>query len=273
MAACKQKPENASSANAFNVTDAPPIVRLDVNKIKAGQAEYRNQEIKDSITAKKMLYKILGFAKAKIDKPSFSKIIRVDGDDVYTFAQMGNIFSTNKKHLFVRRVVKPTAVYINVFLIDNKNFRNVLSFKEWPMVYIGDTIKDVNGDKLNDFLFNWYGSSGCCARNAYDIYVYNKDTGDFTDKINFINPTFSTSEKVVRGVEYGHPGEVPLYKFKWVGADVDTIEYIYPADTIKKKFYLVKRHKDVNNPEKRKIITTIPAEYRKIADYDWFIDY
>lgn len=273
VAACKQKPKHAFSTNSLNKTEALSMARQDTNKINAERLEYKKQEIRDSTTAKRMLDEMLILAKSNINEPAFSKTIAIDGDRVYSFAKIGNLFSKDKRHLFVRRVVQPTVVFLDVYLIEKSIFKKVLEVKDWYLVYTGDTIKDVNGDKVKDFLFNWYGSSGCCARNAYDVYIYNNATGGFMEKLNFINPVFSASEKMVRGVEYGHPGEVPLYKFKWVGADVDTIEYIYPADTIKKKFYLVKRHEDVDNPEKRRIITTIPAEYRKISGYDWFIDY
>ncbi len=103
---------------------------------------------------------MLAVAKTNIYKQAFSKTIRIDDNNIYSFAQMGNLFSRNKRHLFVRRVLKPTTVCIDVFLIDNGNFRNALSFEEWPMVYIGDAIKDVNGDKLNDVLFNCMAHRG-----------------------------------------------------------------------------------------------------------------
>jgi hypothetical protein len=66
---------------------------------------------------------------------------------------------------------------------------------------------------------------------------------------------------------------VPLYKYKWNGLNIDTIEYIYPADTLKKKFYLVHRHSEQNDSQKRKTLATVPKEYLKIDGYDWFIDY
>jgi hypothetical protein len=64
------------------------------------------------------------------------------------------------KGTYLRRVLKPTTVCIDVFLVDNGNFKNVLSFEEWPMVYIGDAIKDVNGDKLNDVLLTGMAHRG-----------------------------------------------------------------------------------------------------------------
>ncbi|RYU89537.1 hypothetical protein EWM62_14560 [Mucilaginibacter terrigena] len=131
---------------------------------------------------------------------------------------------------------------------------------------------DINGDGVNDFVVNWYPSSGCCARNNFHVYLYQKDN-TFSNYFDFINPSFFPKEKLVRGVDYGHPGEVPLYKYKWNGLNVDTVEYIYPADTLKKKFYLVQRYGDNNCPEKRKVLAAVPKEYLKITGYDWFIDY
>jgi hypothetical protein len=133
------------------------------------------------------------------------------------------------------------------------------------------SIADVNGDGHKDFLLNWYPESGCCARNIYNVYVYIPESGTFSKKYEFINPDFSPKEKVIRGVAYGHPGEVPLYKYKWNGLNVDTIEYIVPTDLSRKSFYIVHRYRDKDDPKKRKVIPVVPKEYRKIGGYEWFM--
>jgi hypothetical protein len=32
------------------------------------------------------------------------------------------------------------------------------------MTYVNDTIKDINGDSLNDSVVNWDGVTGCCLK-------------------------------------------------------------------------------------------------------------
>jgi len=139
--------------------------------------------------------------------------------------------------------------------------------------FINSGIKDLDGDGFVDYFIHWYPSSGCCRRNVYDVYRYQAETNKFAKGIQFINPTFFAKEHLVRGVTYGHAGEVPLYKYKWNGRKLDTIEYIYPADTIKEKFYRVKRFGDKNDPKKRETLNAVPKEYRKLDGYDWFMSY
>ncbi len=136
-----------------------------------------------------------------------------------------------------------------------------------------DTLQDVNGDGMNDFLVNWYGSNGSWLKNFYDVYLYQPQTGTFSEGYEFINPTFSSKEKVIRGVEYGQPGETEMYKYKWNGLQVDTLEYIYFEKNDKgKNTGKVIRNRVLNNTGARKEerLSQVPAEYRRIYGYEWF---
>jgi hypothetical protein len=132
--------------------------------------------------------------------------------------------------------------------------------------FLDSGIKDLNGDGFDDYFIHWYPSSGCCRRDVYDIYLYQTESRKFTDGLQFINPTFSPKEHLVRGVDYGHPGDVGLYKYKWNGFKVDTIEFIFP-DTTGKKYYLSKTREFGRSG---KLLTAVPKEYEKIESYDWF---
>ncbi len=77
----------------------------------------------------------------------------------------------------------------------------------------------------------------------------------------------------MRGVTYDHPGQAALYKYKWKRLHLDTIEYVYAADTVKNLFSIARSRSEQDYPQKRKTITSVPLEYRHIRDYDWFIDY
>lgn len=243
------------------------------DSIKRMQLEYRKQDLQDSLIAESMLEPMLKLASKNLHKRYFEKKIPKADTDAYSFIRLGNLFSKKQRHLLIRRVVSPMIVYIDIYFIKNNQLKHIFSYNDWYMAYVNDTLKDINGDKYNDFLFHYYPVSGCCRRDVYYVYLYNNKTGKFSEQYKFINPTFSPSEKIIRGVEYGHPGEVPLYKFKWKGTKLDTIEFIYPADTLKKKFYIVKNWRDLENPPKRKLITSVPKEYLKVKSYDWFINY
>ena len=135
------------------------------------------------------------------------------------------------------------------------------------MTYVSDTLQDVNGDGLNDLLVNWYGSNGCCLKNFYAVYLYQPQNGTFSNGYEFINPTFSAKEQVVRGVAYGHPGEAGMYKYKWNGLQVDTLEHIYFEKDEKGK----KTGKVIRKTNKEERLDQVPAEYKHIYGYDWFL--
>jgi hypothetical protein len=41
-----------------------------------------------------------------------------------------------------------------------------------------------------------------------------------------MNPTFSPKEKIIRGICYGQAGDTEMYKYKWRGRHIDTLEFI-----------------------------------------------
>lgn len=186
--------------------------------------------------------------------------------------RLGKLFSNNLRHLVLRSHVDWRMI-LYIYRVESTGKMIRVMRDDWSdLAYIKDSVTDINGDGVNDFVINWYPISGCCARNNFHVYLYQKDN-TFSNYFDFINPDFFPKEKLIRGVGYGHPGEVPLYTYKWNGVKLDTIEYIYPADTLKKKFYRVKNYQDLNNPKKRQTLSSIPKEYKTIDAYDWFIDY
>jgi hypothetical protein len=142
------------------------------------------------------------------------------------------------------------------------------------MTYVNDTIRDINGDGLNDFVVNWYGASGCCLKAFSNIYLLQHDKKAFTENFKFINPTFSPKEKIIRGVCYGHPGETEMYKYKWNGEQIDTLEYVsYEKNDKGEKTGKILISTDRPDGDKFKtlrVLNSVPKEYRKIEGYDWF---
>ncbi len=197
----------------------------------------------------------------------------------------GNIFSKHHKHLYIKIGSQYETQY-QVYLLKDNTCKQQIFYKESNNTLIGDTIIDRNGDGFKDLDIEWYAMAGCCLREAHEVYLCKPD-GTFTNNYRFINPTFNTKSKIIRGVDYGHPGQTPLYKYKWNGFNaVDTIEYIYPnpKDTINYSFIKVKSWKqfeelsDSDNNSSFFILKDLPAEYLNPQnlkeDYlDWFLWY
>ena len=180
-------------------------------------------------------------AQPEFKKDNFTKQYELQPDDssytIYIEIEIGGLFKDQYKYFLLRRHV-PWATYLDIYKIIGYNTKKLIEREQGGMTYIRDTIFDTNGDGHNDFLVHWYPSSGCCRRN---VYLNQPDKGNFTQDYEFINPTFSAKEKIIRGVGYGHPEEVELYKYKWNGLQVDTIEFIYPDANKKGQFIKTKK--------------------------------
>ena len=96
------------------------------------------------------------------------------------------------------------------------------------MNYVSDTLRDANGDGLRDYIVRSYPSAGCCRRDVHTVRLFDRTSGGFAESFQLINPTYYPTERVVRGVEYGHPGWVPLYKSRFNSfGEPKRIECIY----------------------------------------------
>ncbi|MDR6761862.1 hypothetical protein J2Y38_002071 [Flavobacterium sp. 2755] len=240
------------------------------------RAEIEKQEKIDSLKLNKILFDALKIATQEINKKKFQKKYKVRPDNEYDVEVEINIdcyFAKNNPHLIIRRL-EPNNVYIDIYSKDGNKFVKVLSHKEWAMTYMDDTIKDINGDGLKDFVVNWYGATGCCLKAFSNIYLFRKDKKTFSKDFEFINPTFSPKEKIIRGVEYGHPGHTAIYKYKWNGEAVDTLEYVYyetdKEDRKTGKIIISKKEAYSKNKKDIRILNSIPVEYKNIEGFDWF---
>lgn len=161
------------------------------------------------------------------------------------------------------------SVRILIFAKSTDRWEHILSHNQWQMKYVNDTMMEVNGDGRKDFVVSWYGTTGCCLKGFRIVYLLREDMKSFSNQFQFINPSFSPKEHVVRGVKYGHPGETSMYKYRWVGERVDTIEYVsYQIDKDLNKTGRV----ELRDAQDRviKVLPYVPKEYRKIDGYDWF---
>lgn len=230
----------------------------------------------DSITLSMALPIALAYAKEHHNEDQFTheiNVVPVDSLDVTIQLYFGTLFSKDSKHLLIRRQTLITGA-IDILLLENDSFRIVCRQEYGTINYLGDTLRDVNGDGYKDFLFHSYATSGCCRRNEYDVYLYLSATSSFTPPYNFINPTFSPGDKIIRGVLYGHSGLVPLYKYKWNGLRVDTLEFVQPDTANKGQYFITRSIKwPISSRDIKKTVKSLPPEYRHIEDIDWFLQY
>ncbi|WP_149698616.1 hypothetical protein [Chitinophaga sp. CF418] len=76
---------------------------------------------------------------------------------------------------------------------------------------------------------------------------------------------------MVRGVGYGHPGQVGLYKLKWNDTVLQNIEYIYRDPENSKQFIRTYKPTADPSPGNGEVLKAVPEEYRRISGYDWFL--
>lgn len=249
---------------------------------KEGEGQEKVEDIKereklDSIFDEEVLQEAIKIAEQYKTHNRFKKnyiiAMRDSANPVWVDITSGFYFSNEYMHLIIRRKTSH-LVYIDIFSKTDNQFHKVLSHTQWTMEYTGDTIRDINGDGFKDFVVNWYGSTGCCLKGFSNVYLQRADKKSFSSDFEFINPTFSPKEHVIRGVCYGHPGETEIYKYKWNREAVDTLEYIYyeKSDKGEKTGKLLVSNKlpYSDNHKVLKRLSYIPAEYNKIEGYDWF---
>jgi hypothetical protein len=240
---------------------------------KRKQIEEQNNV--DSIRLDKILQDALKIANQNFGKDRFVKKYEVSTDSINVSVEINldYYFTKASPHLIIRRD-DPSAIYIDIYSKTESKFEKVVSHEQWTLTYVNDTIRDINGDGLNDFVVNWYGANGCCLKAFSNVYLLRQDTKAFSENFEFINPTFSPKEKIIRGVCYGHPGETEMYKYKWNGDKVDTLEYVsFEKDNkgIKTGKVVLSTGRPYGDKFKTlKVLNSIPPEYRKIEGYDWF---
>tara|TARA_B100000508_G_scaffold119640_1_gene100369 strand:+ start:69 stop:947 length:879 start_codon:yes stop_codon:yes gene_type:complete len=265
-------------------TNADPIADINENHItehtelskeeKRKKAEEENKL--DSLRLVKVLNQTLDRVKSKSFTSSFSDSFQTFPDSIYKVDVKINfdfLFSNKQRHLTIHRY-SPGLVQIDVFSNDDGALNKILSHEQWSMEYMNDTLQDINGDGLNDLVVNCYGVSGCCLKAFSNVYLIHNNLQSFSIMHDFLNPTFSSKEGVIRGVCYGHPGETELYKLKWNGDKIDTVEYVsFERDKNGNRTGKVIISNQYPHHKNYKIIRTmnsVPKEYKSIEGFDWF---
>jgi hypothetical protein len=275
---CGQANEKKTAAATQSDTTKTFVDNKEEERLEK-RKQIEEQEKIDSLNDDKVLSEAIEIAEQYNTKNKFKKNYVVTMPDssyqIEVDVSSGFYFSNQFPHLIIRRTT-PSSIYIDILTKTDNQFHKVLSHEQWTLEYTGDTIRDINGDGLKDFVVNWYGNTGCCLKAFSNVYLQRADKKSFSNSFKFINPTFSSKEQIIRGVCYGHPGETEMYKYRWNKETVDTVEYIYYEKNDKGKKtgkLIVSNHLPYSDNYKvLKRLSYMPAEYKKIEGYDWFTD-
>lgn len=271
---------SCSSPVTNSQTKTPEKIIETSNDEELSREDKRKQIEEENRVDSLRLVRVLDYALSKIKSKSFNSSFKqsfqVFPDSLFNVdvkIDYDYHFGNNTRHLIIHRF-SPGSVQIDIFTNTNKDLEKILSHEQWALEYTGDTLVDINGDGLKDFVVNWYGSTGCCLKAHAEVYMISSELNSFSGATRFINPTFSANEQVIRGVCYGHPGETELYKYKWSGEKIDTLEYVaYELDEKGKrtgKIIISNQYPGHNDYKIIRKANVVPKEYRSIEGYDWF---
>lgn len=270
LCSCEINTPDSDSPSKPSTEEAEPAKINSTEENSSKQNEGRIS--KDTLRFNRAFQDAWKKAELNLDFPHFSEEYDFYPDDssyaIKIEILIGNLFTDSEKYFLLRRRV-PWATYLNLYQIRNGKAFKILERKQSEMSYRSDTIFDVNGDQINDFVVHWHPVSGCCRRNIYSVYLKKEDRS-FSTAYRFINPTFSPEEHIIRGISYGHPGEAGLYKFKWNGLAVDSLEFIYRNTSRKDQFIKTSKAKYKPTASEGELLKEIPEEYLQIESIDWF---
>lgn len=237
---------------------------------------YAKQHVSDSIYLGKMLMVAMEYANTHKYQDSFTlntqKLFR---DSSRLSMDYGHLFDKHHKHLIIRipgKDIEDTgnnfwdeAIVIAVYLLKDNQFILLHSDTTNYSSFSSDTIMDVNGDGYKDFVTEEYSSNGCCPRDDQYAYLYKPIEGTLTVGEELFNPTYLPKQKLTYIMSYGWPGFVSIYKCKWNGYKLDTIQEI-KADTAHKNTYIVDDYITGRNFT----IKGLPEEYKHLQSTDYF---
>lgn len=239
--------------------------------------EREESEKRDSISMQGILNRAISKVKPHLTEKLYKTSYEEENDHLGIITvniSIGKFFSKKERHVLVHRS-NFGVIHFNFFSINENELKEILHHEQWALTYVSDTIRDINGDQLKDFVINSYGSAGCCLKAASQVYLRKDDAKKFTDAFHFINPTFSPKEGIIRGICYGHPGETEMYKYKWNEATVDTLEFISFQRNLKGektgKFMRSNKRFHFKKNKGNQVLRKVPKEYEGIYGYDWFL--
>ncbi|AFM06068.1 hypothetical protein Fleli_3756 [Bernardetia litoralis DSM 6794] len=217
--------------------------------------------------------KALNFAQKNQDKAHFTYYFEEESEkgknnSIKMNVDYGSFFDKNERFLIAScNYNNGFFGFYRIYIKTEKGFE--LAINEDIHMTGYTHLRDINGDKNVDFVINWESGTGCCPRQSKIVFLYKNK--NFI-KYDFLNPTFSPKEKVIRGLGYGYFPEVGLYKYKWNGTKLDTVEYIYRTkESNFKKFVRTKKQIHLPKHNQGEVLYSLPKEYQNINELDWFL--
>ncbi|HEX2607489.1 MAG TPA: hypothetical protein VHK91_08920 [Flavisolibacter sp.] len=233
-------------------------------------AELDAPYVDEEQVADSMLREMFHIATARASGKKYSKELSGSyyREKVAGWASMdyGYLFEPTTQHLIARRTLHGVLSYLDVFRKEGGRFIRQIRVSLDDRSYVSDSVFDANGDGFKDFLICTYSSAGCCRRNVYQVFLSQRSGTEFSTGYTFMNPTFYPREKLIRGIYYGHQGQVPIYTFAWKGPRIDTLEFIYPDTSHSHSYYKIM--KGIGG---RQYLKELPKEYLTLKDLDWFM--
>lgn len=256
----------------FGCTEAP---EKNLNVLREGQKRVEKLEthqdtvieVPDSVKLKIGLEKALDLVSKHRHQPRFEMNFDTTFQDhsfLSTNINYGHSFSKKFKHLILMSSVGYPGLYetdLRFYGETPGGELQLLLTDSGDGAFMGDTLMDVNMDGRKDYLTQWYAFSGCCPRDKYFVYLQ-KENGEITSRFEFMNPVFDEKKGQIRGFSYGHPEDISLYKKRWNGYQLETVEYIY-RDENNPKILL----REDGKSSKVTQLKTLPKEY---LEFDWF---
>lgn len=209
----------------------------------------------------------------------------VDGKNAFTM-RAGRLFGTEKSFIYVKARIGTSVedfastVAVAIYPVANGRLAStpVLRTADFALTFVGDTFRDVNGDRRLDYLSRHYPPVGvCCLRNIDCIHLYDSLAERLNDGIvssELYNATYYPEEGIIRGVAFGHSLEAPLYKARFKGHGVEMVEYLFP--------YPPPWVETSNEASERQVyirwwtggtevLYSVPEEYRTVDALYWFL--
>ncbi|MCT4639363.1 MAG: hypothetical protein N4A72_16790 [Bacteroidales bacterium] len=215
-------------------------------------------------------------AKPKLHKKRFRKSYEISPDSgsyISIDLLAGDIFNDGSKYLLLNRSFEGADIHTDLFKIDGNKLECIISYKpEYYQDYFDYRyqIKDVNRDGKKDLIIYWLYST-CIDRDMCNVYLKIGDSSTFSEKHEFINPTFSFKEGVVRCYQHYSIDGGMLYKYIWNGLEPDPIEYIYIDFENKGQYIRSDKAFSDYNDVKGERLESLPREYKKGEYYKQFI--
>ena len=252
------------------------VIKIDSNLSKSNFIEFysieaEGQRIRDTnyIYLNKLLDSALKLAKKQdLEKPFTAKIdsTAFKYKNMYALILFGHIFSTDRKHLIIKRFINEyadyeTNLYSDIYLLEKTSLSKVVADTS-DNGYGEDYLEDLNHDRYKDFVVQSYSGAGCCPRNLEMGFLYNQLNGRFK-ALDFFNRESDSLSNIFYETSYGLGDYINLYKYRWSGLRKILLEEIYVTlvSTDKKPSSYTK----IIYPSERKLILKkLPNEYKKL---------